>query len=67
MGGLLYQCPLDKTLLETKKDISRFLNIERKLERNTELKAYYTHFMNECINFGHMKQTDTLPASEKTP
>lgn len=50
-----------------KHTICRFLNMERKLEKNSELKADYTHFMNEYINLGHMKQAATLPTSEKTP
>lgn len=34
--------------------MSRFMSIERKLDRNEALKNEYSNFMNEYINLGHM-------------
>lgn len=45
--------------------MARFSQLERKLERNSDLKNEYTRVMNEYLDLGHMRDVTTEPMSEK--
>uniref|UniRef100_A0A1I8PRY2 CCHC-type domain-containing protein n=1 Tax=Stomoxys calcitrans TaxID=35570 RepID=A0A1I8PRY2_STOCA len=61
-GRIIVKLPLkgDPKWLGDSKDIAlrRFLTMERKLNRNPDLKKDYTKFLNEYEEMGHMSQLD---------
>lgn len=55
--------------LGNSKDIAlkRLLGLEKRLERNPELKAHYIRFLREYLSLGHMKQIETFDDEKSSP
>ncbi|XP_071640886.1 uncharacterized protein [Temnothorax longispinosus] len=71
-GRFIVQLPIKETKLQQLGEsrstaLKRFIAMERKLQRQPQLKAQYVQFMSEYLALGHMVRTDEQQIPQHTP